>query len=128
MPRRRPEAMRATILRIRHAADAVTHKKRGYRPAVIVVSVPDALEDVICNLIDHFRELIKVLERKSGYKGSILRILRPVPGKNQSRPDSVLLRRADHSEQRLVDEDGFVHSLNVEDNHNTLPCMHAHFT
>ena len=87
-----------------------------------MVSVPDALEDVICNLINHFRELIQVLER-SGYKESFLRILRPVPGKNQSQPDSALLRRADHSGQRLVDEDDFVHSLNVEDKH-TLPCMH----
>ena len=88
-----------------------------------MVSVFDALDDVIRNLIDHFRELIQVLKWRSCYKGSILRILRPVPGKNQSQPDSALLRRADHSGQRLVDEDDFVHSLNVEDKH-TLPCMH----
>ena len=62
MPSRRPEAIRATMLRIRHVADeAHYYKQRGHPPAIVMVSVPDALEDVICRLIDHPRELIQVL-------------------------------------------------------------------
>ena len=48
-----------------------------------MVSVPDALEDVICHLINQYRELIQVLERISVFKEYILRILRPVPVKSQ---------------------------------------------
>ena len=49
------------MLRIRHVADVAHYKLRGHPPAVVMVSVPDALEDVIRRLIDHPREFIQVL-------------------------------------------------------------------
>ena len=61
-------------------------------PAVIVISVPDALEDVLRRLVDQARELVQVLESREVTDNTslCLKILRPAPGWSQSQPDSAL--------------------------------------